>query len=195
MRTIFRASAGRQTSFSGRFRSQPLPDSAESSRNDGPITIGFRNHRGRKPRPQRLSEESGIPRAEVKGRVRKTSPAVSLQSMLFPLDSAVVPGFDGRCLPVPDALALCSSESAVVQPKPLAVAALLLFRLHRGEKPVGWSMGRAEIEAAIDRPLLSIAATAGAKKEGPTTVRLNPKEPQESSVESDKLTQMLTIPM
>lgn len=74
-------------------------------------------------RAARLSEESGIPRVGVKGRVRKTSPAVSLQSMLFPFDSAVVSGFDGRCLPVPDALALCSSESEVVQPKPLVVAA------------------------------------------------------------------------
>lgn len=56
-------------------------------------------------------------------------------------------------------------------------------------------MGRAEIEAAIDRPLLSTAATAGAKKEPQTPVRLNPIELQESSVENEKLTQMHPIPI
>lgn len=64
MRAIFRASTGRRTRFTGRFRSKPLPDSAESSRNVGPITIGFRNHRGRKPRPQSRS---------LVGRVRHSS--------------------------------------------------------------------------------------------------------------------------
>lgn len=64
-------------------------------------------------RGARLSEESGIPRAGVKGRVRKTSPAVSLPNMpssVLSPDDAVVSGFDGRCLPVPDALALRNSS-------------------------------------------------------------------------------------
>lgn len=107
MRTILCASTGRRTRSSSRFRSKPLPDSAESSRNDGLITIGFRNRHGRKPRPQTRSLVGRVRHSSRGGQGSNAKDEPSGQPSehaAFP--SAVVSSLDGRCLPVPDALAL-----------------------------------------------------------------------------------------